>query len=171
MSRRALPMLLASVVALSGCGLHDPYSQRSQAPAAPRVTVAGPATDAAPDGADGARSVLARFASAWVSWSATTLPRQRMLLSALAGRALARELRADAAQAARNRLQEVSRAYSRGRYVGVIPEAGGSAIVLTYEEVALLGGSAQGAYHVYLAHTARTTDGWKVTQWQPASDS
>jgi hypothetical protein len=71
----------------------------------------------------------------------------------------------------KTRLQEVSRAYSRGRYVGVIRGERGRAIVVTYEAVAPLGGSAQGAYHVYLARTEPTAHGWRVTEWQPATDS
>ncbi len=90
---------------------------------------------------------------------------------ALATGQLADELRQDAAQAVKTQLQEVSQAYSRGRYVGVIPGQGGRAIVVTYEEVALLGGQAQGAYHVYLARTEHTALGWRVTEWQPATDS
>jgi hypothetical protein len=171
MNRYLLPLLFATILALAGCGLHDPYSRRPQGAGAPRV--AGPGSTVGGmfgRTEDGARGVLARYASAWVNWSAATLPRQRGLLSALAGGQLARELRNDAAQAARNKLQEVSRAYSRGRYVGVISEPHGEAIVLTYEEVALLGGRAQGAYHVYLARVASTAHGWRVTRWQPASE-
>ena len=123
-----------------------------------------------PTGADDATGLLAQYASAWVNWSAPTLSHQRATLVALAAGPLAVELRQDAAQAARSRLQEVSNAYSRGRYVGLIREAAGGAVVVTYEEVAPLGGSAQTAYHVYLARTARTPNGLRVTQWQPATD-
>jgi hypothetical protein len=123
-----------------------------------------------PPAALDATGLLARYAAAWVNWSAPRLSHQRAALVTLAAGPLAGELRQDAAQAARSRLQEVSNAYSRGRYVGLIPEASGGAIVVTYEEVAPLGGSAQAAYHVYLARTARTPDGLRVTQWQPATD-
>jgi hypothetical protein len=115
--------------------------------------------------------VLARYADAWVNWSARTLPHERAALLALATGQLAEQLRQDAAQAVKTELQEVSQAYSRGRYIGVIRQEGGRAIVVTYEEAAPLGGQAQGAYHVYLAHTERTTLGWRVTEWQPATDS
>jgi len=71
----------------------------------------------------------------------------------------------------KTQLQEVSQSYSRGRYVGVIPQQGEAAIVVTYEEVAPLGGQAQGAYHVYLARTVHTPLGWRVSEWQPATDS
>jgi hypothetical protein len=117
-----------------------------------------------------ATSMIARYANVWVNWSATTLPREREELLALATGQLADELRREAAQAIKNRLQEVSQAYSRGRYVGIIRQDGGRAIVLTYEEVAPLGGQAQGAYHVYLARAEHTAKGWRLTEWQPATD-
>ena len=115
--------------------------------------------------------MIARYANVWVNWSATTLPRERAELLALATGQLAEELRRDAAQAVRNHLQEVSQAYSRGRYVGVIRQSNRHAIVVTYEEVAPVGSQAQGAYHVYLAQAEHTTKGWRLTEWQPATDS
>jgi hypothetical protein len=114
--------------------------------------------------------VLAQYATEWVNWSGAALDRQRAALLTLAAGALAGELRKDAAEATRARLLQVSNAYSRGRYVGAIPQAGQAALVLTYEEVAALGGQPQAAYHVYLARTARTAQGWRVMQWQPLSD-
>ena len=115
--------------------------------------------------------MLASYAEVWVNWSAATLPHERAALLALATGRLAQQLRQDAAQAVKTQLQEVSRSYSRGRYIGVIREAGGHAIVVTYEEVAPLGGQAQGSYQVYLARTEHTTGGWRVSEWQPATDS
>jgi hypothetical protein len=44
-------------------------------------------------------------------------------------------------------------------------------VVVTYERVAPLGGRPQGAYEVYLARTEPTPHGWRVSEWQPASDS
>jgi hypothetical protein len=173
MSKPALPMLVAAVIALAGCGLRDPYSQQPQK--RPAAAGAQSALTPVPEGAlkptNSAASVLARYADAWINWSAATLPHERAALLALATGQLAGQLRQDAAQAVKTQLQEVSQAYSRGRYVGVIPEAGGRAIVITYEEVAPLGGQAQGAYHVYLARTEHTAVGWRVSEWQPATDS
>ncbi len=173
MTRRALPILLVATVALGGCGLRDPYSQQPQKRLdAPRSETAQTRLpEETPDRASSATSVLARYASAWVNWSGATLPSERARLLALATGQLAYQLRQDAAQAVKTRLQEVSQAYSRGRYVGVIRQERGRAIVVTYEEVARLGGSAQGAYHVYLARTEPTAHGWRVTEWQPATDS
>jgi hypothetical protein len=171
MSKRALPMMLAAVFALAGCGLRGPYAHSPhRAPSAASVAARAPLTDGALGAARGASSVLARFATSWVNWSAATLAREREVLLALAAGQLAAQLRRDAAQAVRNRLEEVSQAYSRGRYVGLIRQAGGGAVVLTYEEVALASGQPQGAYHVYLAHVEVATHGWRVTQWQPATD-
>ena len=171
MRKRTLPILLAASAILTGCGLHDPYSPQPHGVThTSRGQVAQPPL--APQESDAsATSVIARYASVWVNWGAATLPRQRTELLALASGQLAEELRRDAAQAVRNQLQEVSQAYSRGRYVGVIRQNNGRAIVLTYEEVAPVGGQAQGAYHVYLAQTEHTTNGWRLTEWQPATDS
>ena len=165
-------LLLSAPVILAGCGLRDPYAQQSVRPAA-APSVAAPAAPAAVqlNGPAGSPTdVLARYATAWVNWSAASLERQRAGLLTLAAGPLEDELRKDAAEATRTQLQEVSNAYSRGRYVGAIPQAGETTIVVTYEEVAALGGQAQAAYHVYLARTARTAKGWRVTQWQPVTD-
>ena len=166
-------MLVAAVIALAGCGLRDPYSQQPQkGPAAAGAQSAQtPAPARALKPTNSATGVLAGYADAWVNWSAATLPHERAALLALATGQLADQLRQDAAQAVKTQLQEVSQAYSRGRYVGVIQEDGGRAIVITYEEVAPLGGQAQAAYHVYLARTEHTTYGWRLAEWQPATDS
>lgn len=172
MSKGALSLLLAAAIPLVGCGLRDPYSQQPQ-----KRLVAGdrsaqaPAPQVAPKPATSGASVLARYAEVWVNWSAATLADERAALLALAAGRLAQQLRQDAAQAVKTQLQEVSRSYSRGRYVGVIPEAGARAIVVTYEEVAPLGGQAQGSYQVYLARTGHTQHGWRVTEWQPTTGS
>jgi hypothetical protein len=172
MSRRTLPLLVAAVIALTGCGLRDPYSQQPQKrPAVGAQSVQMPARQGALKPATSARSVLGRYAEEWVNWSAGTLPHERAALLALATGQLAEQLRRDAAQAVKTQLQEVSQSYSRGRYVGLITQQGEPAIVVTYEEVAPLGGQAQGAYHVYLARTEHTALGWRVSEWQPATDS
>jgi hypothetical protein len=172
MTRCALLALLVTV-ALAGCGLPDPYSQQLQKrPASvPSEAARPPVVEGEPARATSATGVLARYATAWVNWSAATLPGERSALLALSIGQLAQQLSRDTAQAVKKRLQEVSNAYSRGRYVGVIREAGGRAVVITYEEVAPVGGQAQGAYHVYLARTERTARGWRVAEWQPATDS
>ncbi len=127
MSRRTLPLLLAAVIALAGCGLRDPYSQQPQKrPAAGDRSAQTPAPQGAPKPATSATSVLARYAEVWVNWSAATLAHERAALLALATGRLAQQLRQDAAQAVKTQLQEVSQSYSRGRYVGVIREAAGT---------------------------------------------
>jgi len=169
MSKRTLPLLLAAAIALEGCGLSDPYSQHPNRAAAQSAPTPAPGRTLTSTGS--ATSVLARFADAWVNWSAPTLPQERAVLLALATGQLAEQLRQDAAQTVKTELQEVSLAYSRGRYVGVIQEHDGQAVVVTFEEVAPVGGQAQGAYHVYLARTEHTTHGWRLAEWQPATDS
>jgi hypothetical protein len=171
MRRHVLPTLLVAVVFLDGCGLNDPYAMQPPPRARARRAAQAPLPAAPVEPASGAASVLARYATTWVNWSVTTLARERAALLALSAGPLARQLRRDAAQAVKAQLQEVSRAYSRGRYVGVIRQRGGRAIVLTYEEVAPLGGQPQRAYRVNRARTERTAHGWRVSEWQPASDS
>ncbi len=172
MSRRMLPLLLAAVICLAGCGLRDPYSpQPPKRPGAGAQSAQAPAPQGALEPTTGVTTLLARYAEAWVNWSPATLPHQRTALLALATGQLADQLRKQAAEAVKTQLQEVSRSYSRGRYVGLITQQGQAAIVVTYEEVAPLGGQAQGTYQVYLARTAHTTQGWRVSEWQPATDS
>ncbi len=171
MRRRTLPILLAAGALLTGCGLHDPYSPQPQSTTHTSRAQAAQRQPAPLQAAGSKASVIVRYANVWVNWSATTLPRERTELLALAAGQLAVELRRDAAQAVRNQLQEVTQAYSRGHYVGVIRQSNGRAIVVTYEEVAPVGGQAQGAYQIYLAQTEHTTKGWRLTEWQPATDS
>ncbi len=169
MRRPALTLAaLLTVVLLAGCGLRDPYAQ----PASTGPTMPPATTRAATEGRSAGRSAgqaLARFTALWVNWSAGTLPAERRALLGLAAGQLAGELRRDAAQAARAQLQEVSGAYSRGRLVGVIRQATGQ-VVVTFEQASAQGGPAQSAYHVYLARTEHTTGGWRVVEWQPASE-
>lgn len=174
MRRRTLPILLAATTILTGCGLQDPYSpqpRRASGRAGGEAAQPRPSSQGSASSAGSVASVIARYASVWVNWSATTLPRERAELLTLASGQLAEELRREAAQAVKTQLQEVSPAYSRGRYIGVIRQNDGRAIVVTYEEVAPVGGQAQGAYHVYLAQAEHTTKGWRLTEWQPATDS
>jgi hypothetical protein len=174
MTKRALPVLLVVSAILTGCGLGDPYSQQPHTGATTTPRTAAQIRPPEPESlshANSGTSVIARYTTLWVNWTAATLPRERAELLGLTTGQLADELRKDAAQTVKNRLQEVSQAYSRGRYVGVITQRGGRAIVVTYEEVALVGGQAQGAYHVYLARPQRTPSGWRLSEWQPATDS
>jgi hypothetical protein len=176
MTRPTLPLILVLGAVLTGCGLSDPYSQQPHTgPATTRGAAAQirPLAPQSPSGttASSATSVIARYATLWVNWTAATLPRERAELLALATGQLASELRHESAEAVKNRLQEVSQAYSHGRYAGVIAQPDGRVIVVTYEEAAPAGGQAQGAYHVYLARTEKTVKRWRLSEWQPATDS
>jgi predicted small lipoprotein YifL len=160
---------LLAVVLLAGCGLRDPYAQ----PASTEPTTPPATTRAATEGRSAGRSAgqaLALFTALWVNWSAGILPAERRALLGLAWGQLAGELRRDAAQAARAQLQELSGAYSRGRLIGVIHQATGQIAVVTFEQASAQGGPPQSAYHVYLARTEHTTGGWRVVEWQPASE-
>lgn len=188
MTKRAVPLVLVVSTILAGCGLQDPYSKGSHT-ASPATPTTAPQTHTPPrqssGGASGARgqqasgaagalseqSVLGRFATAWINWTAASLPAQRTALAALATGELAGQLRQDAAQALRSRLQEVTGAYSRGRYVGAIPQPNDRFVLVTYEQAAPEGGAQpQGAYHVYLARAQHTSSGWRLSEWQPATD-
>jgi type IV pilus biogenesis protein CpaD/CtpE len=170
MTRRALTLSSLAVlvaVLLAGCGISDPYTQPPQA----KIPAAAPpmASDSQPSGSS--RQVVEGFTQAWVNWSAATLPTQRHLLAALATGGLAGELRRDAAQALRTQLEQDSGAYSHGHLIGIIREGGGRLVLVTYEVSAPVGGAAQSGYHVYLARTQQTDQGWRVSEWQPASDT
>jgi outer membrane protein TolC len=164
MSKRFIFVGVPLALVLAGCGLRDPYSQPPSKPAVP------PPAKPAPSTPDTPAATIARFATAWVNWNYATLASERHELLTLSTGGLAAELREEAARATTTRLIEVSGAYSRGRYVGTIADGSGPTVVVTYEEVAPEGGQAQAAYQVYLARTARTTNGWRITQWQPAID-
>ena len=168
-----MPIFLV-VAALTGCGLHDPYSQKPQRGSATSKGTRArghPFPRGSSDHVGNITSVVAHYATVWVNWSATTLSRERAELLALSAGSLEDQLHREAAQTVKTRLQEVSKSYSRGRYVGVIDSHGEQVIVVTYEEVALLGDQAQGAYHVYLARIEHTAKGWKLSEWQPATDN
>jgi hypothetical protein len=171
MRLRLLTAGLLASIALTGCGINDPYETRIPAGAASPKTP--PKVNVAPQGSgpQSASQVIATFTVAWVNWTAATLPMQRHELLRLAAGALVGELRRQAAQDAQARLQELSGAYSRGRLIGVIARAGGGAVVVTYEQAAPTGGTPQGFYQVYLARTQRTPQGWRLTEWQPTSGS
>jgi hypothetical protein len=171
-TRRLSCLLLSAPLILAGCGLRDPYAQQAEGPAPTSSSASRAAAVAVPlnGPARSATDVLAQYATVWVNWTAGSLDRQRAGLLTLAAGPLDDELRHDAAEATKTQLEEVSNAYSRGRYVGSIPQAGQAAIVVTYEEVSALGGQAQATYRVYLVRTARTAEGWRVTQWQPVTD-
>jgi hypothetical protein len=161
----ALGVLVA--VLLAGCGISDPYNQPP-----PAQTAAAPRTEGASTGAPGSSlQVLERFTRAWANWTAGALPAQRHLLAGLATGRLAGELQRDATQARRTALEQASGAYSHGYLVGLIREGDGRLVLVTYEVSAPAGGAAQGGYHIYLARTQHTTHGWRVSEWQPASDT
>lgn len=164
MSKRLILVGVLLALVLAGCGLRDPYSQPASKPAVPPPARPTPATPDTP------AATIARFAAAWVNWNYATLASERHELLTLSTGELAAELREEAARATTTRLIEVSGAYSRGRYVGTIADGSGLTVIVTYEEVAPEGGQAQAAYQVYLARTVRTTNGWRITQWQPAID-
>jgi hypothetical protein len=175
MSIRTIPILLLVGATFTGCGLRDPYLQRSQKGAAQSKETKAQVPGLLPPHsftlAKSATDAVARFTTVWVSWSATTLFQERVELSELATGQLKDELRREAAEVAKTRREEVSRFHSCGRYVGIIASHAGRLVVVTYEEVAPIGGRGQGAYHVYLARTEHTAQGWKLSEWQPATDN
>ncbi len=169
--RRATPAfaVLFTGILLSGCGIRDPYAQPAgTVPTRPPSQVNNPV--GGPAAGSSAGQAIAAFTALWVNWSAATLSSERRALLGLAAGQLAKELRRDAAQAARTQLQEASGAYSRGRLVGVIHQAAGPMAVVAFEQASAQGGPGQSAYHVYLARTQHTTEGWRVIEWQPASE-
>lgn len=151
-----------TAVELSGCGLHDPYPPHEPTGPPREVVQSG-------DGTSGPLSVVRAFAHAWCTWDATTLAATRRALAEMAAGGLSEQLRSDARQATREALARVSHASSRGQLLGAISQANGRYVVVLNETASVDSGRAQRGYHVYLATTAHTGHGWRVTRWQPTN--
>jgi hypothetical protein len=156
----------AGAVALTGCGLSDPYATqtRREKPPAARVAVA-PAQQAA-SGGRSAIAILRRFALAWSTWDAHSLPARRAQLARLADGPLAHELAANSDDAT----SAAQATTSRGRFVGALPQGAGSYAVVLEETASTAGTGQQRGYNVYLTTLTATRDGsLKVSGWQPTS--
>jgi hypothetical protein len=152
----ALALCSALVVALSGCGIADPYHGKGLGEPAP----------ASPSRAS--RAALETFARAWTNWSAPTIAAQRQRLLELATGPLQRELASPRAEPGAS---EVGAARSSGVVVGILAQPSQRSLVVTAEQLSNSGRAGQSAYHVYVARAEQTTQGWRVAEWRPDTDN
>jgi hypothetical protein len=191
-----VPALFASV-ALTGCGITDPYThhavhsstatsaRRADAttgtvtdpseppPATPTTTAAsGVTASTSTSGAATARQALRLYTRLYINWTATTIgAHQRQLAAMSQGTARAAALQA-AASYSRDPELEHSRVANTGTVVSIAagqgPERGGWVIV-TSEHTTGTGDytGLPAAAHVTYAHVTNTPHGWVIDQWSP----
>jgi hypothetical protein len=189
-----VPLLLVlAAVALSGCGIPDPYAGKpastSTTTAAPAVTVtnADPAPERGgtiPAGARAAQlrvstaaaqltpqAALQQYARLYVNWTAASVGAvQNELASLSEGQA-----RAEAQQAAASYTRDQTLAQSgvanSGHLVAITPSitTSGQWVLVTSEQI-----TGKGDYsglpptlHVIYAQVTRTPKGWVVSEWAP----
>ena len=173
MSRRALTAMLGvAAVALTGCGISDPYAPPppaarttplTQQPA-PRRASSQPSRP----GTGGERLLLARFARAWITYTFATLPAQQRKLAALATGTLARQLVRNAEADLQAQYVRVANVRSHGEVEAIVVRARAAAIVVTREQLTT-NGQTQTSWGIYLATVTDTSTGLRVTTWTPAS--
>lgn len=185
--------VLAAAVALTGCGITDPYTHN---PAPSSTTTSAPRADAttgtvtdpsepppskptttaasgvtagiSPSGAATPRQALRLY----INWTAETIgTHQRRLAAMSQGTARAAALQA-AASYSRDPELERGRVANTGAIVSLAPGQGpqrGDWVIVTSEHT-----TGQGDYaalpataHVTYAHLTHTPHGWTVNQWSP----
>ena len=194
MRHRFAPLPVLSVfaaVALTGCGIPDPYAGRrtSTTASAPSVTVtsADPAPERGgtiPAGVRAAQSrtstgaaqptpqaALRRYARLYVNWTAAGVPAVQAELASLSeGQAQAQALQA-AASYARDQTLARSGVANSGHLVAITPSitTPGQWVLVTSEQT-----TGKGDYsglpptlHVIYAQAIRTPNGWVVSEWAP----
>jgi hypothetical protein len=198
MTSRRLPILLAlaAAVALTGCGIADPYtrdSARSGTTAASRVgattgTVTDPSepplsqpattassgvtTGTSSSGAGTARQALRLYTRLYINWTATTIgAHQRQLAAISQGTARAAALQAAASYGHDVELKN-SQVVNSGAVVSIAAGEGperGKWVVVTSEHTTGSGNYAglPAAAHVTYAHLTHTSHGWVIDQWSP----
>jgi hypothetical protein len=193
---RPLLMLAALIaIALSGCGLSDPYQTTTShpagsaaAPTAPPADLGDPAPERGgtiPTRAKAAQNRLAisaarstplaaleRYAAIYLNWNANdVIAVQRELASISLGQARAQALQA-AANAAHDPQLTESQLANQGHVIAISPGqtiAAGEWVIVTSEQT-----TGQGDYqglpptlHITYAQLTNTSHGWVITAWQP----
>jgi len=186
-----LALIAGSELALTGCGITDPYSRRTtsttQPAAKPTKTVRilpeqSPGDAAAPPAPTSAaqnpsqlqstpQGAIAQFASLYINWDWRTLSaNQRRLATISVGSARLAEQQAAAAS---GRDGEIARAriYNRGRIIAIAPSRTDRSqwVIVTREQT---GGNSQydglqAADHITLATVAQVPGGYAISQWLP----
>ncbi len=190
----SLPVLsVLAAVALTGCGISDPYAGKhaststSSSGAAATVTNADPTPERGgtiPAGARAAQSsistraaqptpqaALQRYARLYVNWTAATVAAVQHELAAMSeGQARAQALQA-AASYARDQTLAQSGVANSGQLVAISPSitTPGQWVLVTSEQT-----TGKGDYsglpptlHVIYGQVIRTSKGWVVSEWAP----
>jgi hypothetical protein len=181
---------LATVGALVGCGITDPYSHASTttsstptAPSGPGPAAAqntgespAPAPPTAQSQAPSApeatpEQAINKFALLYVNWTWRTLPTHLRQLAALSVGAARLSEQQAAAAASRDSEITTTHVFNRGQIVSIAPNRtrSGEWVIVTREQT---GGNAQydglqPSWHVTLAHLAHLPNGYAITQWRP----
>jgi hypothetical protein len=164
-------LLLASAVAVAGCGISDPDATPPPPVTRTVATAHRPKTPPAqPHGRApaGERALLARFARVWITYTFATLPAQERQLAALATGPLGRQLRENAEADLQAQYVRVANVRSRGVVEAILLRPHEAAIVVTREQLAT-NGQTQVAWEIYLATVTDTKAGPRVATWTPAS--
>jgi hypothetical protein len=166
-------LLLASAMAVAGCGISDPDATppppvtRTAATAHRQTTPQAPAQPQGPAPA-GERALLARFARAWITYTFATLPAQQRQLAALATGTLERQLHENAEADLQAQYVRVANVRARGVVEAIVVRPDEAAIVVTREQLTT-DGETQVAWEIYLATVTDTKAGSRVATWTPAS--
>jgi hypothetical protein len=185
------------VIALSGCGLHDPYESATSRTTATTASTASTAASAdqadppperggtIPPGPQTAQTKLAagaalptpqaalqRYARLYLNWTAANvIALQRELAEISLGQAHAQALQA-ATSATRDPQLTASHIANRGELVAISPGQGAAAgkwVIVTSEQT-----TGEGDYqglpptlHIIYAQVTNTARGWVLSGWQP----
>jgi len=180
---RTLLALPAAAVAISGCGITNPYQHPSHtAPAgttsAQTSTASTSAAASTPppvgaiSGSSSPQAAIERYATDDINWSSATLGAdQRHLASISLGAARAMALQAAATYGAGSQLQR-SKVANSGQITSIAAGQGplrGRWVITTQEHTGGTGDYAglPAQAHVYYARVQHTTTGWVISQWSP----
>jgi hypothetical protein len=165
-----LAAVTAAATVLAGCGITNPDA--ASAPA-PRTLVGHHDTRRTlrvPGDGGGDRALLARFATAWTTYTFATLPRQQRDLGELATGDLARQLDANAEQDLQAQYVRVSDERSHGTVEAIVLRRTQPAIVVV-RATSTADGHTQTGWTVYLATLASTRAGRRIATWTPATSN
>jgi hypothetical protein len=192
--RKAIPLLavlVAAELALSSCGLSDPYASRSQptpsttAAPSPRAAApeqnpgeppapasAAPAAQAPAQARARPQDAIAQFAALYVNWSWRTLSSQQQQLARISvGSARLAEQQAAAASSRDSEISQ-ARVFNRGQVIAIAADRTHRSqwLVVTREQT---GGNSQydglqASYHVTIAQVVQVPGrGYAISQWLP----
>lgn len=191
--------VFAAAVALTGCGITDPYTHNSAhsstttstapagattgtitdpsepAPSEPTTTAtSGVSAGNSPSAAATPRQALRLYARLYINWTAKTISaHQRQLAAISQGTARAAALQAAASYRHDPELEH-SQVANTGAIVSIAAGQGperGNWMIVTSEHTTGTGdyNGLPAAAHVTYAHLTHTPHGWTVDQWSPQS--